>query len=159
VNKRIYVAGASANIEQIEHYIKQLKEAGWAISFDWTVPVRTVGDASPDDPKIRREAALADLEGVATSDVMWLVQPHPTSTSTGAWVELGAALRGREIYKAIHAAVAKHKIPLDWSFIPLKSVSVVASGSSKRCIFTDLADYRFQSDDDAFEFITKTLAS
>jgi|SRR5277367_1191356 len=142
MKKRIYVAGASAQIELIEHYMKALRAADWTITFDWTVPVREVGDASPDDPAIRRSAALADLNGVGTAGVLWLVQPDPTSTSTGSWVELGAALTRRELAR-LHSGI--------------ETVSVLASGSSKKCIFSDLADYRFQSHDDAFEFITKDL--
>ena len=141
MSKRIYVAGASANIEQIESYIAALKSLGWTISFDWTVPVRQVGDASPDDPDIRRGAALADLEGVFTADVLWLLQPDASSTSTGAWVELGYGLGCARC--RLHDERTLHRI--------------VASGSSRRCIFTDLADYRFQSHDDAFDFITKDL--
>ena len=151
MSKRIYVAGASSNIDQIEHYIKKLQDAGWTISFDWTAPVRQVGDASPDDPKIRRDAALADLQGVGTADVVWLLQPDATSTSTGAWVELGAALTRREIYLLLHEN-SSHEVNF-----PIKDVTVVASGLSKKCIFTDLSDYRFHGHDEAFEFINKTL--
>ena len=152
MGKRIYVAGASANIEEIESYIKKLKGAGWTISFDWTVKVREAGDASPDDPVIRRQAALADLEGVTTADVVWLVQPAPTSTSTGAWVELGSALTIRDVRKWV---VERFKLTLPEG-LPVGPI-VVASGSSKKCIFSDLADYRFQSNDDAFDFINKKL--
>jgi hypothetical protein len=106
------------------------------------VPVREVGNASPDDPDIRRRAALADLEGVLSARVLWLVQPDQASTSTGAWVELGSAITKRELAQ---------------KFAGIGPVSVVASGTSKKCIFSDLADYRFQSHDDALDFIVKDL--
>ena len=142
MRKDIYVAGASAQIELIEKYLGKLRAAGWTITFDWTIPVREVGNASPDDPQIRRAAALADLAGVLAARVLWLVQPDATSTSTGAWVELGSAITKRVLAE---------------KFTGIGPVSVVASGSSMKCIFSDLADYRFQSHDDAFDFIVKDL--
>ena len=144
MKKDIYVAGASAQIEMIETYLAKLRAAGWTITFDWTVPVREVGNASPDDPMIRRAAALADLTGVLAAQVLWLVQPDASSTSTGAWVELGSAITKRVLAKK-------------FVFANIEPVSVVVSGSSMKCIFSDLADYRFQSHDDAFDFIVKDL--
>jgi hypothetical protein len=144
--KDIYVAGASAQIDLIEAFIARLREAGWEITFDWTEKVREVGNASPDDPTIRRAAALADLDGVRRAYVLWLVQPDATSTSTGAWVELGAAQERRTL---------SLKYP-DAGFDP---VLIVVSGSSRKCIFSDLADRRFESHEDALEFLLKDYAS
>lgn len=144
MKRNIYVAGASAQIELIELYMDKLRVAGWTITFDWTVPVREVGNASPDDLEIRRSAALADLEGVFTARVLWLAQPDTSSTSTGAWVELGAAITKRVLAERFVG-------------VAIGPVTVVVSGSSKKCIFSDLADYRFESHDDALDFIVKDL--
>jgi hypothetical protein len=149
IEKDIYVAGASAQIETIEVFMSKLRVAGWKITFDWTVPVREVGSASPDDPNIRKSAALADLTGVLTARVLWLLQPDATSTSTGAWVELGSAITKR--------ILAEKFAGRSCTCGGIGPVTVIASGSSKKCIFSDLADYRFQSHEDAFEFITKDL--
>jgi hypothetical protein len=160
MGKDIYVAGASAQIEQVETYLAKLRAAGWSITFDWTAKVREVGNASPDDLKIRRAAAIADLKGVAGAGVLWLMQPEPTSTSTGAWVELGAAITRRDIYRAIEREgrtdpeATMPSLPQ-----PLRDVVVVASGASKKCIFSDLADHKFESHDEAFAFITKNLGA
>jgi hypothetical protein len=148
--KKIYVAGASAQIELIEIFIAKLKEAGWEITFDWTVKVREVGNASPDDPDVRRDAALADLDGVRRAKVLWLVQPDATSTSTGAWVELGSALERR--------ALAENH-PDTPHGVGVETVFVVVSGSSKKCIFSDLADMRFLSHDDALDYLLSGYAS
>lgn len=137
---QIYVAGASSNIEMIEKFIALLKLAGFEITFDWTVAVRTAGDASPDDPKIRIEAANADLRGVETAEIVWVLQPDATSTSTGAWVELGSAITWRQVRRETFRQEATRPI-------------VVVSGVSKKCIFSDKADYRFLNHDDAFAFI------
>ena len=139
--KKIYVAGPSAQIYLIEGFIAKLRAAGWTITFDWTVPVRTVGNASPDDPKIRRDAARADMKGVLEADVLWLVQPEATSTSTGAWVELGIALGDANNRQARG----------------LSPLFMVASGASKKCIFSDLVDWRFETHDEALEFVLNAL--
>ena len=115
--KSIYIAGASAEIDDIESKISIVKKAGYLITFDWTEKVREVGNASPDDPNIRREAALADLRGVERAEIFWLLKP--TNASTGAWVELGAALMLRK-------------------YRPGKYPVIVVSGVSKKCIFADL---------------------
>jgi hypothetical protein len=146
VEKDIYVAGPSAILESIEGFNAALRAAGWNITFDWTAKVREAGNASPDDPSIRRAAALADLDGVRRAEVLWLVQPSETSTSTGAWVELGAALERR----ALSRVVTRGQV------LP---VFIVVSGSSKKCIFSDLADRCFESHDDALEFLLKDYAS
>ncbi len=137
--KQIYHAGASSEIDLIEKQNKKLVEAGWNLSFDWTVPVRTAGGGSPDDKDIRKSAALADLEGVLMADVVWISQPEGSSTSTGVWVELGYALAKREYKDGAHGP------------------RIVVSGSSMKCIFSDLADFRFMSHEDALDFIIKDL--
>lgn len=157
--KRIYVAGASAQIELIECLLAKLIEAGWIITVDWCAAVRAAGNvASPEDPATRRSAALLDLEGVATADVLWLVQPEGSSTSTGAWVELGFALALRmnaTTVRALHldGSLAKSLEYTTRSGLPV----IVVSGTSRKCIFADLADYRFQSHDDALDYIKRDL--
>jgi hypothetical protein len=159
LKKLIYHAGASANIDRIERENTALLDAGWTLTFDWTVPVRKAGTGSPDNLEIRREAALADLEAVERAHVMWLAQPDASSTSTGAWVELGATLERQRIYNMI----LKSKLVMIegglalMERLSLEPVVTVVSGSSMKCIFSDLADYRFQSHDDALDFIVKTL--
>jgi nucleoside 2-deoxyribosyltransferase len=134
----VYVATYSFPIEWAEGWMAKVRESGHRITFDWTVPVREAGSGSPDDAGIRRAAALADLRGVESADVVWLIQPEATSTSTGAWVELGFALAHKEAAALREGA----KRPL-----------IMVSGESKKCIFADLADMRFLSHDDAFEYL------
>jgi hypothetical protein len=157
-SKRIYVAGASAQIELIECMLAKLIEAGWVITCDWCAAVRAAGNvASPDDPQVRREAALADLEGVATADVFWLVQPDSTSTSTGSWVELGFALALRVNVPMAHVLGGnegiRHVLAGERPGLP----RIVVSGASRKCIFADLCDYRFREHDDALDFIKRGL--
>ena len=137
--KTIYHAGASSEVDLIEKQNAVLVEEGWKITFDWTIPVRKAGSGSPDDKDIRRSAALADLEGVVMADVVWISQPEGSSTSTGVWVELGYALAKREYKGGTHGP------------------KIVVSGTSMKCIFADLADFRFMSHEDALDFIIKDL--
>jgi len=133
---KIYVAGASAQIGYIESIIAKLRAAGHTITHDWTVDVRAAGNnASPDDEALCRRAALADLRGVVDSDLTWVVQPDGQSTSTGAWVELGAAILMKE-------GITLTRRPL-----------VIVSGESKKCIFRLLADHVFMHHDDALEYV------
>lgn len=126
---KIYVAGASKEIDLIERLIAKLKEAGHEITHDWTVDVRREGGGSPNDSDVRRTCALKDLEAVEACQIFWLVKPAETSTSTGAWVELGWAL-------ALH-----------------KGKHLIASGASEKCIFADLVDHSFVDHEQALEHI------
>ena len=125
---KIYVAGASKEIDLIEQFIAKLKAAGHTITHDWTVDVRREGGGSPNDPTVRRTCALQDLKAVEECDLFWLVKPAETSTSTGAWVELGCALSDPAKY-------------------------TVASGASEKCIFADLVDHSFVDHMQALEHI------
>jgi len=139
---RLYIATASNPLEEAERRIADARAAGFEITHDWTKDVRSAGNASLDDPRIRTSAAKADLRGVETADVVWLIQPE--NASTGAWVELGYALALKEAENSKHAA---------------KRPRIVVSGASTRCIFADLADDRFTDHDDAFVFIRGMLGA
>lgn len=137
----IYVAGPSRepHITEIETFIHALESSGkfTITEEDWTKAVRTAGGVgSPDDPGIRRTAATADLAGVEHASIVWVLQLEETSTSTGAWVELGYALGLRDL------DIPYHRTP-----------TIIVSGASRNCIFADLADYRFLDHKDALAFL------
>ena len=132
---KIYIAGASAEIDVIEKFMGRLRAVGHEITHDWTKDVRAAGSASPNDSFIRLSAAEKDRHGVIVSQVTWIVQPSDASSSTGAWVELGIALGLQKVREA--------------------APMIVVSGSSQKCIFSDLADSRFDSHEDALAFIEK----
>jgi hypothetical protein len=124
----IYLAAASAEIETAEKYIKALKEIGYGITHDWTVAVRTVGQANPVDmPRMQRAGhAFDDLYGVRVADRFWLLVPKTPGAGSGCWIEFGAALANRQM--------------------------VVVSGDHKRSIFTALATHVFDEHDQALDF-------
>lgn len=125
---KIYVAGASKEIDRIEGFMARLRAAGHVITLDWTVEVRSAGSGSPDDDELRKACARADLLGVEACDVFWIVKPDEGSTSTGAWVELGHALA-------------------------FGGKTTVASGTSRKCIFADLVDHDFDDHEEALAFL------
>jgi hypothetical protein len=138
---KFYIAGASAEMDQIEKFMDHLRICGHEITLDWCAHIRQVGVASPDDPEIRVSSAKDDLKGVALADIFWLVQPATTSTSTGAWVELGSALTLKRLRHESETRTRPY---------------IVVSGPNKKCIFADaddaLADMRFETHEEALHF-------
>lgn len=127
---RIYLAGASAELETCEYWMAKLRFQGHTITHDWTRSVRASRYMKISDAALRREVkadrAVDDLAGVRDADVFWLLAP--SGPSTGAWVELGNALAARD------------RAPL----------RVVVSGPHERCIFAALANHHFASHEEAF---------
>jgi hypothetical protein len=89
---RVYVAGASAEIDRCERFRDRCIAAGHAVTFDWMAHVRSTGSANIGLTREQRElAALACLDGVSNADVFVLL--FPRAVTVGAWVEFGFALR------------------------------------------------------------------
>lgn len=121
---RIYVAGASKEIDLCEHWIKQLRLVGHEISHDWTIDIRTSKPDALLSYDQRRRYAIKDMSGVRSSDMVWLLVPR--AESTGAWTEFGLALA--------------YGIP------------VVVSGEHAKNIFCEIPLWRFADHCVAFEF-------
>ena len=87
---RVYVATAFTNVVEARYWIARLKEIGGIITHDWTSDEMPVGQSElTRSLKAQEELALADIRGVLTADVLWLLSP-PTG-GTGCWFELGLA--------------------------------------------------------------------
>jgi hypothetical protein len=89
---KIYIAGASAEIERAERAIELARLAGFEVAYDWPANVREVGESNPPDAtdEQRREWAGTALWAVAQVDAFWLLLPR--EPTVGAWFEFGAAL-------------------------------------------------------------------
>jgi nucleoside 2-deoxyribosyltransferase len=123
---RVYVAGSSGQIERAKSAIAALRERGHIVTHDWPVLVERVGSANPPDASSadRTDWATDDLKGVHDADVFWLLMP--STDGFGAAVELGYALaHGRPV--------------------------VVSGGTPSRSIFTELATWMFDRDDQALD--------
>jgi len=89
---KVYIAGASKEIDLVEKYVHAVRNLGHVITHDWCATIRKVGDANPRDLPRDENAAFAkeDLNGVATCDLLWLLIPQ--NNSAGCWIEFGYAL-------------------------------------------------------------------
>ncbi len=128
---RIYIAGASAEPERVQRAMDASRKLGLEVTLDWLAAIRAAGAATPSDANVRRACALADLQAIDRADVVWLLAPE--NASTGAWVELGYAIALRSDRSLLR---------------PLRAVIVSGPGAAK-CIFAELADALFASDEAA----------
>jgi nucleoside 2-deoxyribosyltransferase len=97
---KIYVAGASSEIERAEAMIVRLRAAGIEVTCTWTENIRKVGHGNPADASHdqRRKRSEQDLVEVARAQILWFLLPRPPNATFGAWVELGFAFaRGKRI--------------------------------------------------------------
>jgi len=90
---QVYVAGASAEMERAEGWMRKLREAGITVTSTWPDVIRKVGAANPmDAPRADRLGwAIDDVRQVVESNVFWLLLPQG-KVSAGAYTELGCAI-------------------------------------------------------------------
>ncbi len=91
---RIYVAGASREIERAKRVMAMLREAGHTITFDWAAHIEQVNHAAPTNFAIRDGSATADMDGVIDAweerGALVLLHPAVGVPTVGAWTEFGA---------------------------------------------------------------------
>jgi hypothetical protein len=117
---KIYLSGASKNIELCEQYRDQLLAAGHTLAHDWMKGIRDHGGVSDADTDRYQQKKIAqiDLRAATECQIFWLLLPTVEIHTIGAWVELGAALTSNT------------------------SPVIIVSGPW-RSIFETLADHRF----------------
>jgi hypothetical protein len=103
-----------------------------------------VGGDSKLSAEDRCKYALADLRGVLTADVVWLLVAN-TQQACGSWVELGAALACR----ALRESEVSDPYPAGKGYPWI----VVSGPKWQRTIFTEPADAHFDTDEEAFRAI------
>jgi hypothetical protein len=132
--KKIYVAGASAEVDLIAQYITKLEAAGYSITLNWTKSVLAYRAAGITEAALRGVEQLhyasQDLIGVYDADFVWLLAPAQSNTSVGAWVELGAAYA--------------------------RGIPVLVSHDLGQSIFTSLAFRSFETHDAALAWLVGT---
>lgn len=124
---RIYIAGASAELDRAESAIAAVRALGHTVVHDWPAVIRKVRheQGRSDGDLTRAEAsdhADEDLAAVRGCDLFWLLVP--IAPSSGCWVELGFAFG-----------------------IEAGADMVIVSGEHRRWLFASLSDDAF--DDDA----------
>jgi hypothetical protein len=133
---KIYVAGASKEIDLVESYIAKLRDFGHVITEDWCAQIRKVGAANPTDIDREQcaEFAIKDLKGVIDCDVFWMLVPQ--NNSAGCWVEFGYAL------------ALKGRASKVWE--------IFVSGDHKRSIFCALSQvHLYDSHEEALRAISR----
>ena len=135
--KKVYVAGSTGEREMVSRYMDCLRAKGIEITLDWT-PLSEGNDAAITDAA-QEVHAKADLVGVATAGILWVMVPTTTS-SRGCWVEFGYALGRREC-----------KLP--------SPITVVSGQFVRSSIFTALSDHRLTSHDAALAKVIDLAAA
>ncbi len=87
---KVYVAGASAEIERAERFIALAKTYGAEITHDWTIDVRKEGGSVPASDVDPATFAARDISAVLEADAVVFLVPHQDHATKGLWVELGA---------------------------------------------------------------------
>ncbi len=88
---RVYVAGASAEVDVCEWYRDRLLAAGVDVAHNWMASVRANPERRDNEipRRDRKRIAATCANSVAVADVFWLLAPK--GMTIGAWVELGIA--------------------------------------------------------------------
>ena len=129
---RVYVAGASKELDRCRGAMKMIERAGGVITLDWVAAIEAEGLANEGlDNEKRQRYARADFEGVGSADLIWLLA-SPLA-STGSWTELGIALA-------------------------LGKTIVVSGPARERSIFCSLATFETDHDLEALDYIREKIS-
>jgi hypothetical protein len=87
---RVYVGGASSEIDRVEAFIKRVRAAGHHITFDWARDIRDSGKpANVGMTHTQRfNAWNACMVGVERADAVIILAPRNGRTTKGAWGEM-----------------------------------------------------------------------
>ncbi len=89
---KVYIAGASKEIERAERWKQWLESKDIEVTSTWIDNIRKVGKANPVDATIEQYKQWAInqcLHEVEQAGVFWLLLPE--CDTVGAWIELGRA--------------------------------------------------------------------
>lgn len=133
---KVYVAGASREIEIAEKMILGVRTCGHLITLDWPQAIREsarrTGELAANGPSIPHtsqvEAAKDCADAVRNADIFWLLVPKRGTETAGCWVEYGIA----------HAEQVKN---------------IIVSGEYQKSIFCAAAHARFDRHSSALDYI------
>lgn len=125
----IYIAASSKEITRAKRWMALATQAGFEVVSTWPATIEKVGDANPRTASDEQRCGWTntDIAEVRKADLLWLLVSS-TDVSFGACFEFGVA----------------HE----------RGIHTVASGDTKRSIFTSVAD-EFDDDTAAFAHICK----
>lgn len=153
---KIYVAGASKELERCKHWIGKCRDAGYEITHDWTAAVEKYGSGGDGlSVEDRASCARADLRGVFDANVLWLLAPPRDLGTTGSWIELGYALRLVEgstrlifVSPDVTGRVIFALLPRVWSFDSDEDAFRALRILHEKKLREDLARERVRADDE-----------
>lgn len=126
---RVYVAGASLEVERAERMIKRLRGCGIVVTSSWPEVVRLQGNNPRSAaPATRARWAHDDLLGVLSAELTLMLVPPVGTPTIGGWIEVGVAHRDGQ--------------------------TCVFAGDTKQTIFSAMG-IEFESDEAAFAHVLK----
>lgn len=142
---RVYVAGASSEMERAERYMAKLREAGITVTSTWPEVIRSQPNSEANPMSVPRAVrarwARTDLDEVTESNFLWLLVPKVPSA--GAHVEFGYAAMLMQSFDMAEALGIDEAPP---------AFELLCSGK-ETSIFTALSPNHFDTDDEAFGFL------
>lgn len=161
VPKLVYISAASAEMNRVQGLMGQIAVApNLTNAHDWTKSFsdprtvengRRLGEAEL-PPRLRREFTNEDVNGVLNADFFWLLAPGKKfdkdalvnalaqspglHLTKGAWFELGVAHTAKILRGAYPTPI------------------IIVSGEERfQSIFTEVADYFFETDQEALSWL------
>lgn len=128
---KVYLAGASKEIERARQWAEKLRDADIMLTSTWVEVIGRVGAANPAtaSPEQLTKWTLRDIAEVQDADLLWLLLPAIGVETVAAYVELGVAY--------------------------VSEKRIVTSGPHRPIFTPVLADESFAADVDAFDWIQK----
>jgi hypothetical protein len=137
----VYIAGAYRERDRVLRAMRQVRESGHpntlTLLHDWVTLIDERKGSNPElreaelSPEDRKDYALTDLRHACDADVFWLLAPE--NGGRGCWFETGyIAFRRGQFGGPVMIASGPHV------------------GDT---IFTELLDYKFSQDAEAFDFL------
>ena len=126
---KVYLAGASAEIERARGWATKLRDADIMLTSTWVDVIGRVGAANPATASREQltKWVLRDIAEVREANVLWLLLPAKEVSTVGAWIELGIATND--------------------------STHIVMSGPHRPIFTPVLANAHFDDDQSAFDYI------
>ena len=130
----MYIAGSSNPMEKgrVSAAMSMVKShPNMHLTLDWLEIIEAAGSANAGlSYAVRHKAALDDIEGVITANVLWLLAPD--NGGKGCWFEAGVAEGWNRAAK-----------------MPQQQIQIIASGNTQQSIFCACMQ-EFATDRDAF---------
>lgn len=147
---KVYIAGASSEIERAVKWRDKLREVGVDVVSTWPDVIKAIGVANPTDASVDeyKQWTWKDLDQVRDADVLWVLLPE--ANTVGAWIELGFMTCLRAM-----PSMLREQAGIDDG----NDRQIFMSGRHRPIFTPALADYHSLDDQGVFEYICKLATS